>query len=370
MRLGPVALTFAGIVIFEEIDNTGYSARVRAQGNDAKGRGSAQAKATFRLEPSAAGSKVLVHTDLTLSGAVAQYGRGVGMIQATASALMNQFANNLKKQLARSRRRRRAGGEADFRDFARRPGRVDCHQGQARREVLGDDRLGRQRPGHPGRCRRCRDRHRRQARRAQARTASTGRFRCWSATPETNSCCSGATRPSTTPADLWTNACCSHPLPGEPVADAARRRLSQEMGFACPIEPLFVYHYNEPVPGGLIENEVVHVFGGRHDGAIKPDPAEVGEWKWIGYPALIADMAARPDSLHGLVPALRRNARRHAGPVDDRALSPISFSASTLSDRHPEVPAFWRASKASNGPAVATAGRRPSRAALRAATSG
>ena len=41
-----------------------------------------------------------MHTDLTLSGAVAQYGRGVGMIQATASALMNQFANNLKKQLA------------------------------------------------------------------------------------------------------------------------------------------------------------------------------------------------------------------------------------------------------------------------------
>ena len=43
---------------------------------------------------------MLVHTDLSLSGAVAQYGRGVGMIQATASALMNQFANNLKKQLA------------------------------------------------------------------------------------------------------------------------------------------------------------------------------------------------------------------------------------------------------------------------------
>jgi carbon monoxide dehydrogenase subunit G len=100
VRLGPVALTFAGTVIFEEVDNTSYRARVRAQGNDAKGRGSAQAKATFRLEPSGTGSKVLVHTDLSLSGAVAQYGRGVGMIQATASALMNQFANNLKKQLA------------------------------------------------------------------------------------------------------------------------------------------------------------------------------------------------------------------------------------------------------------------------------
>jgi carbon monoxide dehydrogenase subunit G len=100
VRLGPVALIFAGTVVFEEIDNDNRTARVRAQGNDAKGRGSAQARATFRLEPSLAGSKVLVHTDLTLSGAVAQYGRGVGMIQATASALMKQFADNLKKQLA------------------------------------------------------------------------------------------------------------------------------------------------------------------------------------------------------------------------------------------------------------------------------
>jgi carbon monoxide dehydrogenase subunit G len=100
VRLGPVALTFAGTVIFEEIDNANYSAKVKAQGNDAKGRGAAQAASTFRLEPTATGSKVLVHTDLTLSGAVAQYGRGVGMIQATATALMNQFANNLKKQLA------------------------------------------------------------------------------------------------------------------------------------------------------------------------------------------------------------------------------------------------------------------------------
>src|SRR6476469_170519 len=102
VRLGPVALTFAGTVIFEEIDNETRTARVRAQGNDAKGRGSAQAAATFRLEPSAAGSKVLVHTNLTLSGAVAQYGRGVGMIQATEAQIMNQFANNLKAQLAAS----------------------------------------------------------------------------------------------------------------------------------------------------------------------------------------------------------------------------------------------------------------------------
>jgi carbon monoxide dehydrogenase subunit G len=99
VRLGPVALTFAGTVKFEEIDEKNFRAQVKAQGNDAKGRGSAQAAATFRLEPAATGSKVRVHTDLTLSGAVAQYGRGAGMIQATAAALMNQFAANLKQQL-------------------------------------------------------------------------------------------------------------------------------------------------------------------------------------------------------------------------------------------------------------------------------
>jgi uncharacterized protein len=100
VRLGPVALTFAGTVTFEEIDNVNYRARVKAQGTDAKGRGGANATASFRLEPSAAGAKVLVHTDLSLSGAVAQYGRGVGMIQATAAQIINQFAGNLKAELA------------------------------------------------------------------------------------------------------------------------------------------------------------------------------------------------------------------------------------------------------------------------------
>jgi carbon monoxide dehydrogenase subunit G len=99
VRLGPVALTFAGVIKFEELDPVNYQARVRAQGSDAKGRGAANASAAFRLEPAGSGSKVLVHTDLALSGAVAQYGRGVGIIQATAAQIMSQFAANLKAQI-------------------------------------------------------------------------------------------------------------------------------------------------------------------------------------------------------------------------------------------------------------------------------
>jgi hypothetical protein len=100
VRLGPVALAFAGRVEFENIDAANHSARVKAQGSDAKGRGAANAAATFRIEPAGSGSKVLIHTDLTLSGAVAQYGRGAGMIEATASQIIGQFAGNLRAQLA------------------------------------------------------------------------------------------------------------------------------------------------------------------------------------------------------------------------------------------------------------------------------
>src|SRR5258706_9171170 len=112
VRLGPVSLAFAGTVIFEDIDGAGYKARVKAQGADAKGRGGAHALSTFQVQPAGAGSKVLVHTDLALSGAVAQYGRGIGMIQATAAQLMQQFADCLQAQLAQT------GHASDAKAFA------------------------------------------------------------------------------------------------------------------------------------------------------------------------------------------------------------------------------------------------------------
>ena len=102
VRLGPVALTFAGTVKFTEKDDAAHKARVNAQGKDAKGRGGAHANVDFQIEPTAGGSRVVVKTDLTLSGAVAQYGRASGMIQDVAQQLIGQFANALKAQLAAS----------------------------------------------------------------------------------------------------------------------------------------------------------------------------------------------------------------------------------------------------------------------------
>lgn len=102
LRLGPVALAFAGKATFEEIDNENRTARVKAQGMDSKGRGGANADVVFRVEPSDNGSKVIIETDLNLSGSIAQYGRGVGIIQVVSTQLIGEFTEALKGMLSQS----------------------------------------------------------------------------------------------------------------------------------------------------------------------------------------------------------------------------------------------------------------------------
>ena len=93
---------------------------------------------------------------------------------------------------------------------------------------------------------------------------------------------------------LWTNTCCSHPRAGEPVAVAAGRRLREEMGISCPLLPLTTLTYRAEVGGGLIEHELVHVFAGQYDGAVRPDPREADGYDWIAPAALQADLQAAP----------------------------------------------------------------------------
>lgn len=93
---------------------------------------------------------------------------------------------------------------------------------------------------------------------------------------------------------LWSNTCCGHPRPGEPIAEAARRRLGEEMGFACPIERLGTFTYRAELDGGLIEHELDHVFVGLFDGTPVPDPSEVAGWRWVEAGALAADLEESP----------------------------------------------------------------------------
>jgi isopentenyl-diphosphate Delta-isomerase len=80
---------------------------------------------------------------------------------------------------------------------------------------------------------------------------------------------------------LWTNTCCSHPMPGETVVVAAHRRLFEEMGFDCELESLFQFTYRTEFDNGLIEHEYDHVLIGTYNGAVNPDPAEVNAYRYL-----------------------------------------------------------------------------------------
>jgi isopentenyl-diphosphate delta-isomerase len=95
---------------------------------------------------------------------------------------------------------------------------------------------------------------------------------------------------------LWTNTCCSHPRAGEPVDVAAARRLAEEMGFTCPLTPLFTARYRAEVSNGLIENEFVHVFAGTFEGVPDPNPDEVGDWRWASLDEIRDAIAADSDA--------------------------------------------------------------------------
>jgi isopentenyl-diphosphate Delta-isomerase len=95
---------------------------------------------------------------------------------------------------------------------------------------------------------------------------------------------------------LWTNACCTHPRPGEGVQETAERRLLEELGIACGIRFMFRTHYRAPVGKDLVENEIVHLFSGDYDGSVEPNPDEVEEVAWRSHEFLLADLAARPNA--------------------------------------------------------------------------
>ena len=93
---------------------------------------------------------------------------------------------------------------------------------------------------------------------------------------------------------LWTNACCSHPLPGESMKDATRRKLLQEMGIDIPTEFAYSFQYRAELDNDLIENELDHVFVGRYDKSPVVNPVEVEDWKYTSLDVLRNEVATSP----------------------------------------------------------------------------
>ena len=93
---------------------------------------------------------------------------------------------------------------------------------------------------------------------------------------------------------LWTNACCSHPGPGDALVEAAERRLKEELGFSTPLTKAFDFIYKAPFDNGLTEYEFDHVLTGIHDGEVHPNQEEVEAVRWMNTTDVSADLAARP----------------------------------------------------------------------------
>jgi isopentenyl-diphosphate delta-isomerase len=93
---------------------------------------------------------------------------------------------------------------------------------------------------------------------------------------------------------LWTNTCCSHPRPGEPVLEAANRKLMQEMGIKANLKTAFSFVYQATFDNGLHEHEFDHVLTDTFEGEPRLNPEEAEDWKWMSLENLEQDMERYP----------------------------------------------------------------------------
>jgi carbon monoxide dehydrogenase subunit G len=97
IKIGPVSLSFAGTVVMEERDDADHRLRLNAKGMEQRGKGAATAAVVSHLEQVDGGTKVTMETELTITGAVAQYGRG--MMLDISQRLTREFAQCLEANI-------------------------------------------------------------------------------------------------------------------------------------------------------------------------------------------------------------------------------------------------------------------------------
>jgi isopentenyl-diphosphate Delta-isomerase len=95
--------------------------------------------------------------------------------------------------------------------------------------------------------------------------------------------------------NLWTNACCSHPMPNEIIENAATRRLKEELGIEVNMQKIFSFVYKADMDNGLIEHEYDHVFIGEYDTEIPFNTEEVASIKNISLQQLEISINQNPE---------------------------------------------------------------------------
>jgi isopentenyl-diphosphate Delta-isomerase len=93
---------------------------------------------------------------------------------------------------------------------------------------------------------------------------------------------------------VWTNSCCGHPAPGEPIEDAVRRRVGQELGLTLAdlwlVLPAF--RYRAVMADGTVENEMCPVFVATTADQPRFDPDEVAGSEWVPWPEFRSQVLA------------------------------------------------------------------------------
>jgi len=97
VKVGPITAQYKGTAKLAEVDETNHRIVIDASGRDTRGQGNAKASITVTMVPEGAGTKVDVVTDLSITGKVAQFGRGV--LGDVSSKLMGQFVENLERDV-------------------------------------------------------------------------------------------------------------------------------------------------------------------------------------------------------------------------------------------------------------------------------
>ena len=98
IKLGPVTTEYAGTARVQDVDADGHVASYRVEGREARGQGSAAATITTRLSPADGdGTKVVVETDMQVTGRQAQLGRS--LMEEVAGTILGEFAGRLEKEL-------------------------------------------------------------------------------------------------------------------------------------------------------------------------------------------------------------------------------------------------------------------------------
>lgn len=102
VRLGPIAVGYRGRLHIEGIDEAAHEMRLKAEGNESRGRGGASATVRTNLTEVEGKTAVSVVSDVAVSGIVAQFGRS-GIMQEVAQRMAQRFASCLEQELKASR---------------------------------------------------------------------------------------------------------------------------------------------------------------------------------------------------------------------------------------------------------------------------